>query len=223
MNFPKLIVFLFFGFFFHASYAGISLGATRVVISDGKNEGSINVHNKENGNYLIQSWVLDKNENETEDFVLTPPLFKLNGNTSNSLRVLLINNLPQDKESLFWLNVKFIPSTSKNEKGNKLTIAINNQIKLIYRPESISKNEMISEFKKIGFKKTGNDIKITNPTKYYMNFSEILIGGKKIESPSYIAPESEAHIKIDEKIRSSNLEFVIVDDLGKLNSFKTNI
>lgn len=199
------------------------MGATRVVISDENNEGSINVHNRDDNNYLIQSWVLDENEKVTEDFVLTPPLFKLNGKTSNSLRILLINNLPQDKESLFWLNVKFIPSTSKSEKTNKLTVAINNQVKLIYRPKSISKNEMLNEFKKISFKRIGDSVEINNPTKYYMSFSEILIGGKAVESPSYISPESKKKIVIDKNIRGSNLEFIVIDDLGKLNSFKTNI
>ncbi|WP_082970622.1 molecular chaperone [Morganella psychrotolerans] len=148
-----LLHFLFISIFVNISYAGISLGSTRVVISDGKNEGSINVHNKNDSNYLIQSWVLDESEKSTEDFVLTPPLFKLNSNTSNSLRVLLVKDLPQDKESLYWLNVKFIPSTNKNDDANKLTFAINNQVKIIYRPKSLSGNEMVEEFKKITIKK----------------------------------------------------------------------
>ncbi|GAA0327728.1 molecular chaperone [Morganella psychrotolerans] len=222
MKLASAFTFLFISIFVNISYAGISLGSTRVVISDGKNEGSINVHNKNDSNYLIQSWVLDESEKSTEDFVLTPPLFKLNSNTSNSLRVLLVKDLPQDKESLYWLNVKFIPSTNKNDDANKLTFAINNQVKIIYRPKSLSGNEMVEEFKKITIKKSGDNLKFTNPTKYYISISEILVDKKSLMAPSYISPESDVLVSLKGNNSVSKVEYTFVDDLGKLNLFEMN-
>ncbi|WP_413496017.1 molecular chaperone [Morganella psychrotolerans] len=222
MKLTRILAFVLMSFFINSGYAGISLGSTRVVISDGKNEGSINVHNKNDSSYLIQSWVLDESEKSTEDFVLTPPLFKLNANTSNSLRVLLVKDLPQDKESLYWLNVKFIPSTNKNDDANKLTFAINNQVKVIYRPESLSGNEMVEEFKKVIIKKSGDNLKFINPTKYYISISEILVDKKSLMAPSYISPESDILVSLKGNNSVSKVEYTFVDDLGKLNLFEMN-
>ncbi|MEM8240178.1 fimbria/pilus periplasmic chaperone, partial [Morganella morganii subsp. sibonii] len=75
MKHIKLIIIMIFISLSQFSYAGILLGSTRVVIENGRNEGSVNVHNREDNNYLIQSWVLDKSEVPTDDIALTPPLF----------------------------------------------------------------------------------------------------------------------------------------------------
>jgi P pilus assembly chaperone PapD len=46
-------------------------------------------------------------------FLITPPLFRLNAKEDNVLRVVRTGgNLPEDRESLYWLNIKAIPSSS---------------------------------------------------------------------------------------------------------------
>ncbi len=46
-----------------------------------------------------------------------------------------INALPQDRESLFYLNVREIPP--KPDKPNVLQLAMQSRIKLFYRPAAI--------------------------------------------------------------------------------------
>lgn len=47
--------------------------------------------------------------------------------------------LPADRESLFWMNVKAIPSLDeKLANENTLQIAIQSRIKLFYRPSGLS-------------------------------------------------------------------------------------
>lgn len=206
------------------SHAGILLGSTRVVIENGRNEGSVNVHNREDNNYLIQSWVLDKNELPTDDIALTPPLFKLNANTSNALRIVITKDLPQDKETLYWLNVKFIPSVKKsNLDNNSLSFALNNRIKIIYRPESLSGESINQIFDEVIIQKSGNALKIINPTKYFINISEISINKHSIKSPSYITPETEISLDLPKNNNTGNIEYVLIDDLGKLNTFSVTI
>lgn len=58
---------------------------------------------------LIQSWVDDLADNNKSPFIVTPPLFRLDAGDSNDLRVLLTSaQLPNDRESLFTLNIKVI-------------------------------------------------------------------------------------------------------------------
>ena len=46
-------------------------------------------------------------------FYYYPPLYRLDGGQQNIERVVVTGNLPQDKESLYWLNIKAIPSAPK--------------------------------------------------------------------------------------------------------------
>lgn len=224
MKHIKLIIIMVFISFSQLLHAGILLGSTRVVIENGHSEGSVNIHNREDNNYLIQSWVLDKSENPTNDIALTPPLFKLKANTSNALRIVLTKNLSQDRETLYWLNVKFIPSVDKNSiNNNSLSFALNNKIKIIYRPESLSGESINQMFDNVIVQKTGDKLKIKNPTKYYINISEISINKQNIDKPSFIEPESEVLLHLPEKNKSGNVEYVLIDDLGKLNSFSVKI
>ena len=50
-------------------------------------------------------------------FVITPPLFAMQGKKENTLRIIdaTNNQLPQDRESLFWMNVKAIPDVYKRQ------------------------------------------------------------------------------------------------------------
>ena len=219
----KIVIFIFSCVFINNSVADISLGSTRVVISDGKNEGSVSAHNRDKTNYLIQSWVLDESDKETDNFVITPPLFKLESNTSSSLRVVMVGDLPKDRESLYWLNVKFIPSTDKNAKENRLTFAINNRIKIIYRPKSLSFSEPVEIFKKVTVRYIDGNIEFKNPTKYFINISEVKANDMVLKSPSYIKPESAELIPVKNNKKPSKVDYVFIDDLGKLNLFQANL
>ncbi|WP_159284034.1 fimbrial biogenesis chaperone, partial [Klebsiella pneumoniae] len=86
-------------------------------------------------------------------------------------------NLAQDRESLFWLNIKTIPSVKKNEvQENTLQLAIKKRLKFIYRPSAV-KGLPEENADKLVWKKIGNQIQVTNPTPFYMNFSVITVGG----------------------------------------------
>lgn len=73
-------------------------------------------------------------ESKSSDFVVTPPLFVMKPQKENTLRIMYVgpNNLPADRESLYWVNVKAIPSAAKDTKGkNTLQIAVLSRIKLL--------------------------------------------------------------------------------------------
>ena len=160
----SIIVFLIsILFFISQSFAGVIIGGTRVIYSEGNKNVSINVENPDKIPYLIQSWIDDVNENKQSKFTITPPLFRLNPDKANTLRIFLTEgNLPSDKESLFWLNIKTIPATEKTE--NSLQIAFKTQMKLIYRPENLKKVNFEEEQKKLIWSKVGNKISVNNPT-----------------------------------------------------------
>ena len=119
-----------------AAISGVEIGGTRLIYNSSGSQAAISVSNPDNTPYLIQSWVSSNENSDDGDspFITTPPLFKLNPHAQNSVRVMLIgNSVPQDRESVYWLNIKSIPSSSADAK-NELLIAVKSKMKVFYRP-----------------------------------------------------------------------------------------
>lgn len=103
--------------------------------------------------------------------------------------VNLVNNLPTDKESIFWLNIKSIPASNRNA-NNQLLISVKTKIKLIWRPEGLSKESANLAYQKISFKRSGSRLEITNPTPYYISFQKLAIDNNELKDFNLIAPKS---------------------------------
>ena len=178
----------------HSALAdGITIGGTRLIYNGGQKEASLNVTNSSTGVYLIQSWAETENGGaEKTPFIITPPLFRLDGNQQNLLRVVHSGgNLPEDRESLYWLNVKAILAASKSETQNSLQIAVKNRLKLIYRPQGL-KGLPDDVSNQLTWSRSGNTITVKNPTPFYMNFQQVKVGGVDVKEATFVAPKSSA-------------------------------
>ncbi|WP_272582547.1 molecular chaperone [Providencia sp. PROV257] len=199
----------------NSAYAGVIIGGTRVIYDEGKTNVDISVQNPDEVPYLIQSWIDGVNNKSQSNFTITPPLFKLNGEQSNSLRIFLTDNtLPNNKESLFWLNIKTIPASKRLE--NSLQIAFKTQMKLIYRPSSLKNVDFYQEQKKLAWAKSNNEIVVNNPTPYFINFQQIMFNGIKVEDVTYAAPFSTAKFKVKNNDRTGTVSWNIINDFGAI-------
>ncbi|AVL76069.1 molecular chaperone [Providencia rettgeri] len=202
--------------------ASVVLGGTRVIYEGNKKEASISVRNDEKIPFLVQSWVnsFDDSEKQKIPFTVTPPLFRIEPESVNAIRIVLTDpKLPSDKESIYWLNVKSIPPSDPNATNN-LTISINNKIKLIYRPVDLPTADAFTAYEKLTFEKKGNSLKSKNPTPYYVSFGELKIGNKKITDPGMVPPMGEATWNISE-IQANQVTWSAVNDHGTITKTKT--
>jgi fimbrial chaperone protein len=176
-----------------AEIGGVTIGGTRLIYKAAKKETSLNVSNSDASPYLIQSWVEPLNGGaEKPPFIITPPLFRLEGNQQNLLRIVRTGgNLQEDRESMFWLNIKAIPASSQKENLNTLQIAVKTRIKLIYRPQSLKgmPEEVTS---KLTWSQNGHRLTVNNPTPFYMNFNQVRVGGQEVKEVTFVAPMSSA-------------------------------
>lgn len=216
--------FLASSFLFIASvaHAGITIGGTRVVYPENKKESSIGIENPDNLDYLVQSWVETEDKaREKAPFLITPPLFRLDAKQDNVLRIIRTGgNLPGDRKSLFWMNIKSIPSSARNENTNTLQIAIRTRIKLIYRPTSITgKPEDVTT--QLSWHAQGNQPIVEKPTPFYMNFQEIKLDGKKVDKATYAAPKSETHFTTPGNITAHSVSWKIINDYGGISQSYT--
>lgn len=195
--------------------AGIVVGGTRLVYDGSKREASLTIRNPDPKPYLIQSWV-DAGENVSEKapFVVTPPLYRHDAEQSNILRVVRAGgNLPEDRESVFWMNVKSIPSADKSAT-NTLQLAIKTRIKLFYRPAQISKIRPGDVAEQLTWRRTGSTLEVNNPTPFHFTFLGIAVGEAKIETTDMIAPFSSRTFDLPAGAKGSTVNWEYINDYG---------
>ena len=198
---------------------GIALGATRVIYPQSASQTSLPISNSSTSQrFLINSWVEDANGHKVNSFVATPPLFVSEPKTENTLRIVYVGEpLPKDRESLFYLNVKAIPSLDKNAVAGKniLQLAILSRIKMFVRPDNLPLQES-DVTDKITFCKAGDRIQINNPTPYYVTLVNITVNGKKGEN-IMIPPLDSAYLPAT----GNEITFQSINDYGALTKPKT--
>ena len=193
--------------------AGVIIGGTRLIVDGAKKEASISINNPDSTPYLIQSWIdMQEGNSGKAPFIITPPLYRLDGGQKNIERIVMTGALPQERESLFWLNIKAIPSASK--QTNSLQIAVKTRIKLIYRPEGLRASTPEEQANKLTWQRTGNNLEVKNPTQYVINFNEITLAGKKLDDVTYVLPGASARFALPNEARGNSLTFKIINDYG---------
>lgn len=215
---------LFFIAQINASWAGIALDRTRMIITGDARSVSANLTNTSPSiPFLAQSWVEDAHGTKiTSPLMVLPPLQRINGGQKGIARVTKtsgINALPQDRESLFYLNVREIPP--KPDKPNVLQLAMQSRIKLFYRPTAIVpetpgavwQNQLI-------FHKQGQRWTVDNPTPYFVTLiglsrkSEAQGGGRLTDFPGImIPPKSSLDFKVSDA-SVSQFSMMYVNDFG---------
>ena len=101
------------------AHADIVIYGTRVIYPADQKEIVVQLMNESTRASLVQSWIDDGDttlppEKIDVPFLLTPPVIRVKGNSGQQIKIKKIaNNLPNDKESLFYFNVLDIPPKYK--------------------------------------------------------------------------------------------------------------
>ncbi|MFJ3264420.1 molecular chaperone [Pseudomonas sp. NPDC086581] len=118
--------------------ANIQVGGTRIVYPSTDREASIQVRNQNTTDIMIQSWLEPAAGQVSSDvpFALTPSLARLGAKKQQLLRIFYQGKgLPENQETVLWLNIQEIPQASTNENG--LQIAFRQRLKVFYRPANL--------------------------------------------------------------------------------------
>lgn len=212
---------------------GIVFDGTRIIYPESEKNGvTFNITNNTERTYLLQSrvtsWYEDKNENgiiyddniSNIPFIVVPPLSRFEPMEKITLHIRMINDiLPKDRESVFSLSIKSIPNQERkvNEK-RKLTLALQNNIKLFYRPNDLIKMNSASRLKSLKFEVTKNELVVKNPTPYYITLSELKVGDVNLLNAGerMIAPFDEKSYSF-KLVPNIVVKWKIIDDDGRLS------
>ncbi|MBU9828554.1 molecular chaperone [Rahnella sp. FC061912-K] len=212
---PLMKISLIFIFSIQQSYGGgILIGRTRVIYNAEKKEASLPLsNNSDNKPFLIQSWIENSDGKTRAPFALTPPLFRLNEHEENNLRISYTGTeLPQDRESVFYINIRAIPSTPKNDTS-ELILVVKTRIKLFYRPEKIE-GRASDAYKTLIFSRTQGQLHIRNPSSYYVVLSYLTLGNSLLKDTDMIPPDSEITVKLPDNNTGNTVEWRAINDYG---------
>ena len=166
--------------------ASVVVDGTRVVYLAAKREVTIRVRNAGDAPSLVQAW-LDTGDPHSKPgeskvpFVLTPPLFRLDPTKVQSLRLVYTHDpLPEDHESLFWLNVLDIPprTAANPDLPNQLELAFKHRMKVFFRPAHLPGSaadapgqlswKLVSENGRLVA------IEVSNPTAFHVSLTQLI-------------------------------------------------
>ncbi len=159
--------------------AAISLDRTRVIVNGGEKSVSLNISN-ENKNlpYLAQGWIEDAQGNKVSSpMTVLPPVQRLEAGAKSQVKVQTspaMSALPQDRESLFYFNLREIPPRSN--KPNTLQIALQTRIKLFLPTAAIALDKTQAAtgdwVEKVTLTRNGDKYVLNNPTPYFLTIVE---------------------------------------------------
>ncbi|MFZ3620756.1 molecular chaperone [Leclercia barmai] len=164
-------------------HAGIMAAGTRVIYPAGKREQSLMLVNTNKYPVVVQSWVDDgigDPESAAAPFVALPAVFRLKPGERQGLRLIYNQDpLPQDRESVFWINLYEIPPLSaKKAEAARLTVAMNTQMKLFWRPKGLTMT-LEEAVKKLAFRLVpdgkGWAVECNNPTPLNISFTSLAL------------------------------------------------
>lgn len=201
---------------------GISFNHNRMVYKEGTSSESITARNSSDKLYLLQSGVITSPDGNTPGpFWVTPPIVRLESNSTNVLRIVgrpeLLATLPHDRESVFYFFGNAIPSQPDGGTGKntaQLSIGIKTVLKLFWRPKNLTgdPDRVFSDIKVI---RKGDRVVFTNPTPYFASFAELTIDGHAADlsqQPSMIPPYSE--VSFSSGGRAGQVSWRLMTDYG---------
>ncbi len=152
--------------------------------------------------------------------VVLPPLQRFEPREKVTLRIRLAdedNALPTDRESVFALELKAIPGqfkpdapTDSTEKADGVTLqfAVQNNLKLFYRPTGLPALTAQQVSEKLQFRLQGDTLTVNNPTAYYVTFSQITLGKAVLPETDLgpmVPPFSTQHYPVPKGAASAKL------------------
>ncbi|MGG7779872.1 fimbria/pilus periplasmic chaperone [Klebsiella aerogenes] len=206
-----------------AAQAAIALDRTRVIFNGSDKSMTLNIENKNKSlPYLAQAWLEDSNGNKISSPVTAlPPIQRVEPGTKSQVKLQGIDSalraLPQDRESLYYFNLREIPPKSK--KPNTLQLALQTRIKFFYRPDALKISSADKPFQeKITLTRSGNSFVVNNPTPYYVT----LINATKNKDepvskdfkPIMIPPKGKAPLGVSASQIGSAPVLTYINDFG---------
>ncbi|HEA3131733.1 TPA: fimbria/pilus periplasmic chaperone [Aeromonas hydrophila] len=207
--------------------AAIALDRTRLVFPGNERSVSLTVRNQNPElPYLAQGWLENEQGVKLEaqgPFIVLPPLQRVEPKGQTQVKIQAMPGaslLPQDRESLFYFNVREIPPQS--DKPNVLQIALQTRIKMFYRPASLAETaaqqQNVPYQEQLTLTKVGDSYTVNNPTPYFVTLigASAKSGGEVVKGfePLMVPPKGSAKLGGSVAVLGASPVLTYVNDYG---------
>ncbi|EMX8644598.1 fimbria/pilus periplasmic chaperone [Providencia stuartii] len=204
------------------AYGAVSMDRTRVIFDGGQKSISLNIsNNNKQLPYLAQGWIENAEGQKIQSpLVVLPPVQRLEPGKSSQVKIEAlpaISTLPQDRESLFYFNLREIPP--KSDKPNTLQIALQTRVKLFYRPKAIIPEKNGAPWQgKLTLEKQGDQYVVKNPTPYYVTIINATANAKSSDgkefTPVMVSPFGQDTLGVSVNKLGSSPVLTYINDFG---------
>lgn len=207
--------------------AAVSPDRTRIIFNQSDKSVSVRLTNQSpDSPFLAQSWIEDKDNKKSRNYITAiPPMLRLEAGEQAQVRLMgqpTLAQLPADKESLFYYNIREIPPRS--EQKNVMQIAMQSRIKIFWRPKAIEiPNGQVNLIGKFDISRTSTGITLKNKSPYFITVGYIGTDGKTL-LPKTSSMMAEPFGQATQEIKSlpANFQMGFIGDYGGLNMFKVS-
>lgn len=214
-----------------ALQANVVINTTRIIYPGEAREVTATIDNPGKQPALVQTWIDSGDANSSPEkiqvpFVLLPPMFRLDPGQQQNLRITFTHSqaLPQDRESIFWLNMLDIPPKPRGEMKNYLQFSIRSRFKLFYRPTGLS-SEPAEAAERLQWRimDGGKTLQVQNPGPYHVTITKLTIDGQSQEG-KMVSPFGREKLSLTKSISApTEVAFSIVDDYGAQRQHRAQV
>jgi P pilus assembly chaperone PapD len=207
-----------------SSQAALTVDRSRLIFNEGDKSISVNVTNRnERDPYLAQAWLDDEQEKKlTGPLMVLPPVQRVEAGGKTRVRLQAVPGtpaLPQDRESVFWFNLREIPP--KSDRPNVLMLAMQSRLKVFYRPKALKVDPMadtVPGTETLTLRREGGRFIVHNPTPYHFTFvegrSSLKAAGLEGFEPVMVAPKGTLSLPVAAAKYGTSPVLVFVNDYG---------
>lgn len=205
--------------------ASVVIHATRIIYPGASREAVVRLENKGTKPSLVQAWIDNGQqdiavEQQASPFVVIPPVFRIEPGNGQTVRITYTGEttLPEEQESIFWLNTLDIPPkpvTTKSQ-ANLLQVAINSRIKVFYRPRLLDEKDARRAAENLEWQMKGREASVKNNSPYFVSLVGIKdMAEKRIADAKMLPPGGSLTIALTRQpTAGEKLKYYYIDDFG---------
>jgi len=239
----QFFVLLFFLAWLFPVKATFLISGSRVIFDEREGEISVLVRQIGSAPSLMQVWLDDDGMAEempemmSVPFILSPAVARLEPGRGQSVRILRVGgDLPEGRESFFWLNVLEVPPKPEDVE-NKLQFSFHARIKFFYRPRGLRSNpdraHQALRFSLDGVPVDGRvQLRVKNPSPYHVTFKNLALNSGATSGnvlaemneavlDRMVSPMSELVIPLDvvaaagrQALSGARIHYGVINDYG---------
>lgn len=202
----------------------VNVDRTRIILGTEQKSVSVVLTNESTDTpYLAQAWIEDQDGKMTNDLLALPPLQRIDAGKKAQVRIMQMSaaakaRLPQDRETLFYFNVREIPPAPKDKDASLLQLTTQSQLKLFIRPPKLGERGEAAPEQALQARTDGRTLTLKNTSPYYLTVMWLGTDSKQLlpgfDTPIMLAPLSEQAVKAQLPADAKQLMMGNVDDYG---------